>query len=312
MTDQSFIFDQIHIEVARNASDDFNLFHDKHKWLQITHNPFKGPIVLGFQLNTLIEYQMRLYREAQHEDQIIAENQLRYSNYQITFVNALRPRQEIGLNIKKTLITTIPELTLTNRIAIKSQDKTILIGYKKETRTPLFLNHTDFSALPDLNELADKTMVPGTEFFLKRKWMHNGNVKNFLSGSLAEQSDYFDELLHIANYPEVFPCSLTSGALLEKAQMENHDFKRNPMVYTSHDISIDRKLVAGIRNNDKLHILVRQLPESAQNTLNNTSIMLRTYECYGLLGDNSILFRINLNLVPLEEILKNLSNRSQP
>ena len=84
MKEPVFIFDQIHIEVARNASDDFNLFHDKHKWLQITHNPFKGPIVLGFQLNTLIEYQMRLYREAQHEDQIIAENQLRYSNYQIT------------------------------------------------------------------------------------------------------------------------------------------------------------------------------------------------------------------------------------
>ncbi|MDD4914111.1 MAG: hypothetical protein PHW13_03605 [Methylococcales bacterium] len=311
MTDQSFVFDQIHIEVARNASDDFNLFHDKHKWLQITHNPFKGPIVLGFQLNTLIEYQMRLYREAQHEDQIIAENQLRFSNYQITFVNALRPRQEMTLNIKKTLITTIPELTLTNRIAIKSQGKTILLGYKKETKTPLFLAHTDFSSLPDLNELADKTMVPGTDFFLKRKWMHNGNVKNFLSGSLAEQSDYFDELLHIAHYPEVFPCSLTSGALLEKAQMENHDFKRNPMVYTSHDISIDRQLLARIKNNDKLHILVRQLPESKENTLNNTSIMLRTYECYGMMGDKTILFRIKLNLVPLEEIIKNLSSRHQ-
>ena len=120
MKDQSFVFDQIHIEVARNASDDFNLFHDKRKWLQITHNPFKGPIVLGFQLNTLIEYQMRLYRETQHENQIIDENQLRFSNYQITFVNALRPRQEMSLDIKKTLISTIPELTLTNRIAIKS------------------------------------------------------------------------------------------------------------------------------------------------------------------------------------------------
>jgi hypothetical protein len=128
--DNSFIFEQIHIEVARAASDDFNLFHDKHKWLQITHNPFKGPIVLGFQLNTLIEYQMRLYREAQHEERIVEENQLRFSNYQITFVNALRPRQEAELIIKKTLISTIPDLTLTNRIAIKSQGKTILLGYR--------------------------------------------------------------------------------------------------------------------------------------------------------------------------------------
>lgn len=311
MKDQSFVFDQIHIEVARNASDDFNLFHDKHKWLQVTHNPFKGPIVLGFQLNTLIEYQMRLYREAHHEDQIIAENQLRFSNYQITFVNALRPRQEMMLDIKKTLINTIPELTLTNRIAVKSQGKTILLGYKKETKTPLFLANTDLSALPDLNALEDKTIVPDSDFFLKRKWMHNGNVKNFLSGSLAEQSDYFDELTNIAHYPEVFPCSLTSGALLEKAQLENHDFKRNPMVYTSHDISVDRLHLGQIKDNDKLHILVRQLPESKDNTLNHTSIMLRTYECYGLLEDNAILFRIKLNLVPLEEIIKNLSSKTQ-
>ena len=31
MKNQPFTFDQIHIEVARNATDDFNLFHDKHK-----------------------------------------------------------------------------------------------------------------------------------------------------------------------------------------------------------------------------------------------------------------------------------------
>ena len=310
MKEIHFTFEQIHIEVARAASDDFNLFHDKHKWLQVTHNPFKGPIVLGFQLNTLIEHQMSLYREAQHEDDIIEENQLRFSNYQIIFVNALRPRQEFSLEIKKTLITTIPELSLSNRVAIKSQGKTLLLGHKKETKTPLFLADTDLSTLPDLNEIADKTVVPGTEFFLKRKWMTNGNVKNFLSGSLAEQSDYFDELAHIAHYPEVFPCSLTSGALLEKAQLENHDFKRNPMVYTSHDFSVDRVHLRQVKNNDKLHILVKQLPESKTNTLNHTSILLRTYECYGVLENRAILFRIKLNLVPLEEIIKNLSSKS--
>ncbi len=310
MKDHLFTFEQIHIEVARAASDDFNLFHDKHKWLQITHNPFKGPIVLGFQLNTLIEHQMKLYREARHEDGIIAENHLRFSNYQVTFVNALRPRQEFSLNIKKTLISTIPELTLTNRISIKSQGKTVLLGYKKETKAPLFLADTDLNKLPDLNTVPDNSVVPGTEFFLKRKWMTNGNVKNFLSGSLAEQSDYFDELAHVAHFPEVFPVSLTSGALLEKAMLENHDFKRNPMVYTSQDFSVDRACLAKIRNNDKLHILVRQLPESTDNTLNQTSIMLRTYECYGLLENRDILFRIKLNLVPLEEILKNLSSKT--
>lgn len=306
MKERLFTFEQIHIEVARNASDDFNLFHDKHKWLEITHNPFKGPIVLGFQLNTLIEYQMRLYREANHEDRIIADKQLRFSNYQTIFVNALRPRQELSLDIKKTLINTIPDLTLTNRVTIKSQGKTVLLGYKKESTKPLFLADTDLSGVPDLETLPDKSVVPNTDYFLKRKWMHNGNVKNFLSGSLAEQSDYFDDLAHIANYPEIFPCSLTSGVLLEKAQLENHNFKMNPMVYTSHDISIDRFLLKQIKNSDKVYILVKQLPENKNNTLNNSAVLLRTYECYGLLANKEVLFRIKLNLAPLEEILKNV------
>jgi len=310
MKNPPFTFDQIHIEVARNASDDFNLFHDKHKWLQITHNPFKGPIVLGFQLNTLIEYQMRLYREMHHEDKVIAENNLRFSNYQITFVNAVRPRIPVYLEIKKTLINTIPNLTLTNRIAMKSDGKTVLLGFKKETQAPLFLADTNLDNLPDLNEIPDRTTVPDTDYFLKRKYMNNGSVKNFLSGSLAEQSDYFDELAEIAHYPEIFPCSLASGALLEKAQLENHDFKLNPMVYTSHEISVDRHYISRLRSNDRLHILVKQLPESSDNTLNQTKIKLRTYQCYGLLANNEVLFRMTMNLVPLKEILKNLRQKS--
>jgi len=309
MTSKTFIFEQIHIEVARNASDDFNLFHDKHKWLQISHNPFKGPIVLGYQLNTLIEYQMRLHREAHHENQIISENNLRYSNYQITFVNALKPAIPFTLDIKKTLIKTIPHLTLGNRVSIKSEGKTILLGFKKETQAPLFLAEALFNKLPNLNVIRDKTVIPGTDYFLKRKFLHNGNVKNFLSGSLAEQSDYFDELAHIANYPEIFPCSLASGALLEKAQLENHDFKRNPMVYTSHEISVDRHHLSKLKNDDKLYILVKQHPESSSNTLNQTNIMLRTYDCFGLLHNHEVLFRVRMNLVPLEEILKNLGEK---
>jgi len=309
MTSEQFIFEQIHIEVARNASDDFNLFHDKHKWLQITHNPFKGPIVLGYQLNTLIEYQMRLYREAHHENKIISENNLRFSNYQTTFVNALKPATPFQLDIKKTLIKTIPNLTLGNRISIKAEGKTILLGFKKETQTPLFLAEATFNKLPNLNVIPDRTMIPGTDYFLKRKFLHNGNVKNFLSGSLAEQSDYFDELAHVAHYPEIFPCSLASGALLEKAQLEQHDFKRNPMVYTSHEISVDRQHLGTLKNDDKLYILVKQHPESSDNTLNQSSIMLRTYDCFGLLHNHDVLFRVRMNLVPLEEILKNLDQK---
>jgi hypothetical protein len=254
---------------------------------------------------------MRLYREVHHEHKVIAENNLRFSNYQITFVNAVRPRMPVYLEIKKTLINTIPNLTIGNRIALKSEGKVVLLGFKKETQQPLFLADTPLHQLPDLTELPDCSTIPGTDYFLKRKYMNNGSVKNFLSGSLAEQSDYFDELAHIAHYPEIFPCSLSSGALLEKAQLENHDFKLNPMVYTSHEISVDRQHLSTLKNNDCLHILVKQLPESSKRTLNYTNIKLRTYQCYGLLQNNEVLFRISMNLVPLEEILKNIRQESQ-
>ncbi len=311
MTTQSFNFKQIHIEAARNASDDFNLFHDKHKWLQITHNPFKGPIVLGFQLNTLIEYQMRLYRDAHYENQIIEENDLRFSNYQVTFVNAVRPGDRVVLTIKKTLIKTIPQLTIANRVALKSGPDTVLLGFKKETPQALFLPNIDMTALPDLSELPDRSIVKGTRFFLKRKYMNNGNAKNFLSGSLAEQADYFDEIVGKVNYPEIFPCSLTSGALLEKAQLEGFDFKKNPMVYTAHHISVDRKHVSELQSQDRLHILVDQHPASEVNKLNNTEIMLRVYDCYGLLDQQKILFRARLFLAPLEEILGDLGRNKR-
>lgn len=302
----TFTFNQIHIEAARNASDDFNHFHDKHKWLQITHNPFKGPIVLGFQLNTLIEYQIRLYRIAHHENSIIDENNLRFSNYQITFVDAVKPDRAVSLNIKKTLITTIPNLTLGNRISLKSRGKTVLLGFKKETQSPLFLGESDLSDLPDLSNLPDRSIVPGTNLFLKRKFLNNGNAKNFLSGSLAEQSDYFDEWNNKASYPEIFPCSLTSGALLEQIQMKDYNFVKNPLVYTSHQISIDRKVLKNVRNRDTLHILVDHLTESDHTASDKNSTHQRVYDCFGLVGDNNILFRAKMFLVPLEKILNTL------
>jgi len=302
----AFAFEQFHIEMARNASDDFNLFHDKYKWIEIKQNPFQGPIVLGFQLATLIENQMRLYRESNQENQVIADHNLRFSNYQLTFVNAVHPQAPIDLIIKNTIVNTTSGLSIGNRVSMKSEGKTVLLGFKKETAKPLFLADTVFENLPNLDEVPDRTQIPGTEYFFKRKYMHNGSVKNFLSGSLVEQSDYFDELTHVAHYPEIYPCSLTSGALLEKAQLENHDFRLNPMVYTSHEISLDRELLKQLNNNDKLDILIKQLPESEQNTLNQSNILLRTYHCYGLLKNQQVLFRMVVNLAPLKEILKNI------
>ena len=104
--------------------------------------------------------------------------------------------------------------------------------------------------------------------------------------------------------PQALTHLLTQG--LQTVQWANHDFKLNPMVYTSHEISVDRVYLSYLKNNDSLHILVKQLPESSKYTLRHTNIRIRTYHCYGLLENHEVLFRMTMNLVPLKEILKNL------
>ncbi len=80
---------------------------------------------------------------------------------------------------------------------------------------------------------------------------------------------------------------------LEQAMKKHHDFKNNPMVYTQHKISIDKKLLAQLKSNMALHILVREC--SDQND---------SYECYGLIQQNLILFRGLIGLASLESIVK--------
>lgn len=302
--DDSFIFEQIHIDAARNATDDFNLFHDKHKWHRITNNPFNGPIVLGFQLESLIEYQVRCYREAHHEDRLIRDHGLHFSNYQFSFANVIKPGEAVTVDIKKSQFRSGDNSTLGNRISVKSEGNLALTGFKKESQSALFLPEPNLPRFKNLRRALDRSMLPGSSFFVKRKFMNTSNAKNFLAGSLAEQADYFDELENKAVFPEIFPCGLISCTLLEKAMNEHHDFIANPMVYASHKISIDRRQLAQLKSNDTLHILIREIPVEASNQgLGYTSNASHLFECYGLLKNNVILYRALISLISLQKIL---------
>jgi len=297
--DTDFCFEQIHIDVARNATDDFNLFHDPHKWLRIKNNPFGGPIVLGFQLESLIEKQIANYRQENNEQVIIDENKLRFSNYQFTFANAVKPGQKVNIEIKKSQFKVIADnAVLSNRISVKTDGKLALMGFKKESAKALFLADADFSNLGRLQGLDDRNYIPENGFFLKRKFMNTSNAKNFLCGSFFDQSLYFDELNDKAEFPEIFPCSLVSSALLEKALKNHHDFEKEPMVYTTHKITLDRVLLSKLKSNDALHILIKELPDEPDS-----------YECYGLIHDNQILYRGIISLTSLQSILKQPNSR---
>src|ERR1043166_4807759 len=132
----------------------------------------------------------------------------------------------------------------------------VMIGYKRETAEPLVLVERSLGSLPDLQQAEDRAFLPGTNYFLKRKFMNTGNAKNFVAGSLCDQGYYFDELEDRINFPDMFPASLLSCALMEKAMNEQHDFMTNPMVYVAHNISVDRRLARSLRSNDVLNMLV--------------------------------------------------------
>ncbi len=301
--DSFLVFQQIHIDVVRNATDDFNLFHDPDKWDRIKDNPFLGPIALGFQLESLIEHSVRDYRKINNEANLIKQYDLSFSNYQFTFANAVKPNQAINVDIKKTQCKLEPDITLSNRVIVKSDKKLALMGYKKESQYPLFLKDKDLSYLGDLRHQKDRCfLLNAPKVFLKRKFINVSNAKNFLCGSLANQNDYFDELTNRIYFPEIFPCSLISCALLEKALFQKHDFEKNPMVYTSHKISVDKVLLHQLKSNDVLHVLVEKMTSEIAFGTDEEDQQVE-YHCFGILENNMVLFRAIINLCPLAAIL---------
>lgn len=293
-TDDKLRFQPIHIDVARNATDDFNPFHDKHRWQRIVANPFAGPIILGFQLECLIENHMRRYRAARGDTGRTEREGLRFSNYEFKFVNAVLPGQAVEVLVKDSQFKPGENATLGNRVSLKADGRLAVAGYKRESAAPLSPATIDLAGLGDLNSVADRSFLThdgeGPELFLKRKFLTTSNAKNFLAGSLVEQSDYIDELDERVNFPETFPCALLSCALLERAWQQGHDFEQEPMVYRSHNFSIDRECLARARSNDALHLLSRHADPLAQTPI---------YDCFGVIGTDRLLFSARIDLMPL-------------
>jgi len=155
----------------------------------------------------------------------------------------------------------------------------------------------------DLRQLPDRSVLPGTPWFLKRKFLNTANAKNFLAGSLVDQTYYFDEIAEQVRFPELFPCALASCALLEKAWSEGHDFMADPMVYVAHAISVDRVLAAALRSNDVLHILARgPTVVAGSRALGGSDLVLQRYHCAGLVRDQRVLYAADIDLAPLQAI----------
>lgn len=287
-------FQQLHIEIGRNATDDFNPFHDKNRWSNVVNNPFGGPIVLGFQLECLIEQQMRLYRTEHGEAELIDKEALHFSNYDFKFANAVKADQAVNIAIKDSRFREGDNPTLANRVTLQADGRLAMAGHKRESRLPLTLPATDLSSLGDLSSAQDRSFIADSGFYLKRKYLTTSNAKNFLSSSLVEQADFIDEIANRVSFPEIFPCAWLSNALLERASQQGHDFELMPMVYKSHAISIDRTVLNNLRSNDVLHLLSRHADPVLETPV---------YECFGVVGSGERLFNAVIKLMPLAETL---------
>jgi len=300
-----FIISQMHIEAARNSTDDFNLFHDKNRWHHIQSNPFEGPISLGFQLGCFVEDQVnRSSKNYAHHIKSIGlprddSDGFNFSQYELSFAGAVKPGDNIELVVRDGRFSEISGIQcFTNRIALKANGKTVLLGYKRYSSQHLIKG---VIPLPELGEVItgkDRSFIGSERYFLKRKYMIVGNAKNFLSSAFAEQSEYIDEFVNKVSFPEMYPLSLVSSALLERAQAEGHNLVEKPMIYVSHKLSIDRRLLAGLNSNDALNILVS--PRYATDNQNSDNV---TQFCTCILANQQVLFHAEIQLAPLSALL---------
>lgn len=293
---------QMHIEAARNSTDDFNLFHDKLRWNLINGNPFEGPIALGFQLGCFVETQVDQLRSGEHQDDLnaIKENTLNISGYDFSFAGCVKPEQSISLNLKKgRLKVQANDTQLSNRLMVLCDKKPAIIGYKRESNQFPVMFPFDFPELKDVEGLADRSFVNKQDFFVKHKYMILGNAKNFLNSAFAEQSEYIDEFEDKIRFPQMYPLGLLSSALLERAQADGHDLKLDPMIYVSHHLYIDKQQLSLLKSNDKLVIVVsKAIPKK------DTEQDIRSHYCLAYSPCGSILYKAKVDLMPLSEVLK--------
>ncbi|MEM6486428.1 MAG: hypothetical protein AAF662_15770 [Pseudomonadota bacterium] len=318
--EQMHSFEQLHIDVARNSTDDFNPFHDPMRWGNIVGNPFGGPIALGFQLEFLCADRIMRYRqnelaaeqsaaveagESQHQSTATGST-YPFRNFEFNFVGAVRPKERFAVNVRKTNRSSDPLRGLSNRVLIKKDHGgPVLIGTQSDTVEPRV--KTDLSSLrgQDVRKLPDRDTVPGCDLFLKRKFLTTSNAKNFALAALCAQQHYIDELDEQVYFAPIFTASLLSCALLERGLSGGHDFRAEPMVYTSHLISVDIEVQRRLRSNDAVQLLVAPPVQiDPDGGLGKANVQQVEFSCAAMVLEGVPLFHALLRLAPLASLVE--------
>lgn len=299
---EPYVFDQLHIDIARNSTDDFNPFHDPVRFSRIAGNPFDAPIALGFQLEFLAADRVLRHRAT---EQATRDEMPPYSNYEFNFPGAIRAGEAFDIDVRRTVDKRASGGGLSNRVVVRKSDGSpVLIGTQSRTATPRVDVDLDLAALPDPRDIPDRSFLPASGLYLKRKFLTTSNAKNFALGALCRQQDYIDELAEQIHFGPLFTASLLSCALLERGRAQGHDFEAAPMVYTNHQLSVHMPLQERLRSNDALHFLVAP-PERIEQSggLGRACVEQQLFRCAALLDDGSVLLRARVQLAALDALL---------
>ena len=277
---------QLHIDMARNATDDFNLFHDASRWHWVEGNPFNGPIALGFQLALFAETQF---------DALQTNPKLDYGYYQLNFAAPVALGDELSLVVKPTRHKKTDEgFERSLRFVVKTNNSPAIIGMHRQSTFPQLENPLPNIRPQWLSNFADKSFVK-ERVFLKRKWMIIGNAKNFLLSAFANQTNYIDEFADKVQLPAMYPLSLSSSALIERAKLHGRDLIKDPLIYTQHQLSIDNKQLSELCSNDCLQMLITEVENDDKNKL--------ILNCTGWVNQQAPLFVTRLSLASLQVLM---------
>ena len=292
-------FEQFHIDVARNSSDDFTPLHDPHKWRTVRHNPFGGPIVSAFQLASMVEALVRK-QISSAESKIINKRDLHFCNYDFRFSGHLLAAEECQVQIPRLTLRPGERFALSHRALVTKAGKSVMVGKVEHSNKPMYLADADLALPQGLEKQPDITYVPDSEYFLKRKYLSTGSAKNFLIGSMVDQAYYFDEVQDRVRFPDLLPVSFIASTLFEKNAADNVDFRDYPTVHARQLISVDQRLADRLRSNDRLQLLVKgpvkQTRESISGLIQRPT---QRFDCFGLVRDDQLLFRAQIFMLPL-------------
>ena len=286
-------FTQLHIDVARHATGDFNPFHDPDKWHRIHGNPFGAPIAVGFQLEMLVA---QAVEELRHQERVPP---FRYARYSFSFADVVRPGEFVQVEVRDTRRRSPGGVS--NRVALRRQGRVVLMG---QLQAGDDLGRHLARIRPPANLVAIEDGVTLDDgHYLRKRVLQMSDAKNFLMGSLVPPHRYFDELEGRACFPELFPVALISSALLEKEAAQGYDFLRNPLVYTAHAMVLDRDLLRSLRDGDRLCILVDGPHAEAGRTGRDGRPMAQSlYHALGFLEGGRPLFSAEMRLTSLDEL----------